>query len=294
MNNIFTSSFKDHSLFSHKIGLMISLLTIAIGGSWQPVQAATVNPSLRQKSIEWQREVMIAQNTNPSGGDNLAIVEKLLKEIDSAATKRNLEKLMDFYSPNFTHGDGLNSEDVRKSLMTLWQKYPLLQYRTTLESWKSEGDTIIAETVTQINGLASAKSNNLTMKATVKSRQRIEGGKIIYQEILSEKTLLTAGSEPPEIDVILPEKVKVGQEYNFDAIVTEPLGNDFLLGTALSEPVQVDKYLNPTPVQLEMLTSGGLFKVGRAPLIPGNHWISAVIVRAGGMTMVTQRLQVVK
>ena len=47
-------------------------------------------------------------------------------------------------------------------------------------------------------------------------------------------------------------------------------------------------------MDLELLTSGGLFKVGRAPSTPGNQWISAVISRSDGMTMMTQRLQVVK
>lgn len=62
----------------------------------------------------------------------------------------------------------------------------------------------------------------------------------------------------------------------------------------MEEPVQADKYLNPTPVDLELLSSGGLFKVGRAPSTPGSQWLSAVIMRGDGMTMVTQRVQVVK
>ncbi|MDY7021874.1 MAG: nuclear transport factor 2 family protein, partial [Cyanobacteriota bacterium] len=32
---------------------------------------------------------------------------------------------------------------------------------------------------------------------------------------------------------------------------------------------------------------------GRAPTTPGNQWISAVLVRGNGVTMITQRVQVV-
>jgi hypothetical protein len=163
-----------------------------------------------------------------------------------------------------------------------------------LQSWKAEGNVMVAETVTNITGLPSAQSDNLALNATIKSRQRIQGGKIVYQEILSERSLMTSGNKPPQIDINLPQQVKVGQQYNFDAILQEPLGDDFLLGTAIEEPVQVNKYLNPTSVDLELLTSGGLFKVGRAPSTPGSHWVSAVILRGGGMTMVTQRMQVVR
>ena len=47
-------------------------------------------------------------------------------------------------------------------------------------------------------------------------------------------------------------------------------------------------------MNLEFLNAGGLFKIGRAPSTPGPQWISAVIRRGEDMTIITQRLQVVK
>jgi hypothetical protein len=132
------------------------------------------------------------------------------------------------------------------------------------------------------------------MNATITSRQRILGTQIVRQDILTERTQLTSGAKPPEIKINLPQQVRVGQQYNFDAIVTEPIGDDFLLGTALEEPIKPEKYLSPTSVDLELLTTGGLFKIGRAPATPGSQWLSAVILRGQGVTMVTQRLQIVK
>ena len=66
------------------------------------------------------------------------------------------------------------------------------------------------------------------------------------------------------------------------------------MGTAIEEPIQANKLLNPTIANLEFLNSGGLFKIGRAPSTPGPQWISAVIRRGEDMTIITQRLQVVK
>jgi hypothetical protein len=37
-----------------------------------------------------------------------------------------------------------------------------------------------------------------------------------------------------------------------------------------------------------------LFKMGTAPVKPGKEWISAIILRGDGTTIITQRLQVVK
>jgi hypothetical protein len=269
MTNIIALLPKRQRRFSHGIGLILSLLTLGVTSSLAHAQAPTANNAPAE-------------------------LKNLLMQIDKAASQSNVKGVMQFYGPTFASGDGLNRQTLEKSLVTLWKRYPQLRYSTQLQSWKSEGNAIIAETVTNITGLPSAMSNNVALNATIKSRQRITGAKIVRQDILSERTQLTSGTKPPQIEINLPQQVKVGQQYSFDAIVKEPLGEDFLLGTALEEPVQASKYLSPTSVDLQLLTSGGLFKTGRAPSTPGSQWISAVILRGDGMTMVTQRLQVMK
>ncbi|MEH2425448.1 MAG: nuclear transport factor 2 family protein [Nostoc sp.] len=278
MTNIITALVRRQLRFPASIGLISFLLTLGLTSGWQRTQATTPQQLVQADT---------AQNAP-------AELKNLLTQVDAAASRGDVKGVLRFYSPNFTHGDGLNLQTLEKSLISLWQRYPKLQYSTKLLSSKPEGNAIIAETETKITGLPSGNSNNLALNATIKSRQRIAGGKIVHQEILSERTQLTSGSKPPQIDLKLPQQVQVGQKYNFDAIVQEPLGDDFLLGTALEESIQPDKLLNPTPVDLELLTSGGLFKVAQAPSTPGSQWVSAVILRGNGMTMVTQRLQVVK
>ncbi|AFZ03935.1 hypothetical protein [Calothrix sp. PCC 6303] len=223
-----------------------------------------------------------------------AELKNLLIQMDAAASKGDVKTVMGFYSPNFTHGDGLTRPIMEKALTSLWKRYPTLRYTTQLESWQKQGNTIIANTVTQISGLPSANNNNLSLNATIKSRQQISGTKILRQDILSERTQLTSGAKPPKLDIKLPQQVKAGQQYTFDAIVQEPLGDDYLLGAALDEPVKPEKYLSPTSLNLELLSAGGLFKTGRAPAKPGSQWISAVIMRGDGITMVTQRMEIKK
>ncbi|WP_414753851.1 nuclear transport factor 2 family protein [Anabaena sp. CCY 9910] len=265
---------KRQSRFPRSIWLILCILSLGLVNIWQPTQAIEVAQSRTTQNAPTE-------------------LKSLLTQIDAAASKGDIKGVLQFYTPTFTHGDGLNRQTLEQALVKFWQRYPKLQYTTQLQSWKSEGNAIIAETVTNITGSASG-NNNLALNATVRSRQRITGGKISRQEILAERTLITSGNKPPQVDVKLPQQVKVGQQYSFDAIVQEPLGEDLLLGTALEEAIQPAKYLNPTSVDLQLLNSGGLFKVGRAPSTPGNRWISAVILRGGGMTMVTQRLQVVR
>jgi hypothetical protein len=223
-----------------------------------------------------------------------AELTKLLTEIDAAANRRDVKAVMAFYGQNFTHSDGLNSQNMEKALTQLWQRYPSLNYRTEIKSWKAEGSAIVAETVTTITGTHQQDGRDLNLKATIRSQQHFEDQKIVKQEILAEKTQLSSGKNPPTIQVNLPEQVKVGEEYHFDAIVQEPIGEDILIGSVLEEPVTEKTFFNPSEVELELLNSGGIFKVGKAPATPDNRWVSAVLMRQGGITTITVRLRVVK
>ncbi|WP_414619635.1 nuclear transport factor 2 family protein [Calothrix sp. CCY 0018] len=263
---------------------ILFILTLGLSTAWKTADAN------QPQNTPSQAQILLTQSKPQNAPPQL---KTLLTQIDAAANRRNIKGVMNFYSPRFVHGDGLNRSSMEQAVNSLWKNYPTLRYSTKLESWSSQGDSIIADTVTNIVGSPSANNNKLGMNATIKSRQRIVNGKIIRQDILSERTELSSGVNPPKVDINLPDQLKAGQRYYFDAIVNEPLGDSFLLGAALDEPVQPGKYLNPTPVDLELLSAGGIFKVGRAPTAPGSQWISAVLVRGNGMTMITQRVPVV-
>jgi hypothetical protein len=223
-----------------------------------------------------------------------AQLKTTLAQIDAAASSRQLPQVMQFYSPNFTNSDGLNRQGMQKALTELWQRYPQMQYRTQIQSWQADGNNIVAETITYITGVQQKNGRNIKLDAILQARQRFQNNKILRQDILAERTQLASGSKPPTVDVVLPKQVRSGQEYNFDAIVKEPLGDNLLLGAAVEEPVRTDGYLKPGAYELQPLNAGGIFKVGKAPAKAGNYWVSAVLIRADGITMVTQRLQVVK
>jgi hypothetical protein len=222
-----------------------------------------------------------------------AELKATLTQIDTAATKQNLQGVLQYYSPNFANSDGLTRPTLEQALTQLWKRYPTLTYTTEITSWKKEGSGITAETSTRIVGTQKVSNREYKLDSTLRARQTFENQKIISQEILGERSQIKSGVNPPNVLLNLPEEVKQGQAFNFDAIVQEPIGNDLLLGTALEEPVKPDGYINPTTADLELLSSGGIFKVGRAPAIPGSRWLSAVLVRYDGITIVTQRLRVV-
>lgn len=219
-------------------------------------------------------------------------LQNLLQQVDDAANRQNIRGVMKFYSPRLTHSDGLTYKNLEEALQVLWQRYPNLTYRTQLKSWEADGNALIAETVTEINGVQTVGEREYSLRATMRSRQRYENQQIVRQEILAEQSQITSGSNPPVVQVNLPDRVRIGRSYNFDAIVLQPIGDDLLLGSALEEPINIYGYLNPANIDLQPLTAGGLFKIGQAPLVANDRWISAVFIRHDGITFVTQRLPV--
>lgn len=222
-----------------------------------------------------------------------AQVTNLLTQMDTAANNRNVQEVVGLLADNFTQSDGLTRQTLKESLTSLWKRYPDLKYRTELKSWKPNARGIQADTITYITGTQKEGDREFKLNSTLESRQVIENQKIVRQDILNERSQVTSGTNPPDLKINLPEQVRAGQEFTFDAIVQEPLGDDLVVGAALEEPIKPEGYLNVTTANLEALPSGGIFKVGKAPQNSANQWLSAIVVRHDGITMVTQRVKII-
>lgn len=235
--------------------------------------------------------ISCGQISSAQTADNApAELKTLLEQIESAANEHNLNQVLAFYNTNFTNSDGINTDILSQSLNALWYRFPNLNYRTQLNSWEQNGNQIIVETLTTIQGTQILDGRLVWLNSTLTSRQYIENQQIIRQEILAEKTQLTSGENPPQVTVNLPERVKRGERFPFDVIVNEPLGNDLLLGSVIEERTTGNLYLNPSSFDLEILSAGGIFKWVKAPLVADQRWLSALLVRGDGMTLITQRV----
>lgn len=226
-------------------------------------------------------------------------LSEALMALDSAANRQDLSALMQGYSNNFRHGDGLDRRDLSRTLEAFWQQYPDLTYQTEIVAWEETAQGYMAETITSIEGSRQDGQRRLALVATLRSRQFFEGDRLVRQEVISERSEVTTGDNPPTLQINLPEKVSPGSRFNFDVIVLEPVAGDLLLGGVLDEPVSAQGYGGPSLATLEPLIDsqtgtgpGGLFKIGEAPNQKSDRWISAVVMRKDGVTMVTQRLRV--
>ncbi|MGK7872370.1 MAG: nuclear transport factor 2 family protein [Xenococcaceae cyanobacterium] len=261
----------------------------------------TLGKRLFHSSLGWSISLLLGFGLTTSLGSAVRAespetapqeLKEILSEIETAVNSRDLEGMMQFYSPNFTNSDGLSHSSLSQALTELWKRYPSLNYMTELQSWERVGDELVAETVTYIRGTENIDGRLMRLDSNIRSRQYFKDQKLVRQEILAERTKLTSGENPPEVNVILPEKVGVGEQFNFDVIVKEPLRDDVLLGAAIEEQTSSDRYFNPSTLELEILPAGGIFKLVTAPLLPDNRWLSAILVHADGIILITQRVRV--
>lgn len=215
-----------------------------------------------------------------------------IESMEAAASARDIGAVMRGYSPEFSHEDGFTYDTLEDALQTFWNSYTTLSYRVELQSWEPTSDGYVAETVTYVNGTQIDNGQSSELESVIRSQQTYRDGKIVSQETLSERNQTTSGEKPPSVSVILTEQVERGEQYDFDAIVLEPLGDRYLLGGVLDEGATATDFFTGRPVELELLSAGGLFKVGEAPAAPDSRWVSALLVRDDGMTVITRRLQV--
>ena len=236
--------------------------------------------------------------TNTAWGQDTATVPEELAEtisgIEEAANERDLDELLEYYSDDFTNTDGLTTDTLAKALEQMWAEYSELTYSTEIESWSREEDRLVAETKTTIEGMKNTEGRTARLNSTIESRQYFQDQKLVRQEILSEQSRLASGDNPPQVNVNAPDTVEIGEKYNFDLIVNEPLGNQVLLGAVQEEKTAGKLYLNPTALELEQLPAGGIYKTATAPLLPDSNWLSAILVRGDGITTITHRVNVIE
>jgi hypothetical protein len=276
--------------------LFISSLGLGIYQSLppSPASATDVKTTPAKTAAPAKPTSTSPQNNTPPTPAPPAELVAWIKQLDEAASRKDIVATLKFYSPSFSHQDGLTYQTWEENLKAAWSNLKTVQYQTQIDRWKVDGpNRYTLETTTTITGLKQSQGRELKLTSTLKARQQVEQQRIVRMEVLSEKTQMVSGAKPPEVIVNLPEQVKVGQSFDFDVVLKDPLGDQLLLGAALEEPISADSYVKGAAVKLEPLTAGGLFKVGRAPNKPTRQWVSAVLVQEGGITVISQRLNVV-
>ncbi len=265
------------------VSSLLTSVPVVVGMGANSVYAESVAPEIQVETQSTQ-----AESAPPD-------LVALLEQMDESANAKRLKPFMKNFETSFTHDDGLNRRQLKQTVRSFWKQFDELTYKTTLESWEEISPGLYKTmTLTAISGQQqSGTPGSRTLTATVRSEQQVQNSKIVSQKVLEEKSQITSGTKPPTVRINLPTTVAVGEDYYFDVIVDEPLGDRILLGAAIEESVNPEGYLNPSKFEIQSLATGGLFKIGQAPKKPTDQWISALLIQDGGMYLMSQRISVI-
>ena len=91
--------------------------------------------------------------------------------------------------------------------------------------------------------------------------------------------------------ISIPDKVLTGSKYDIDIILNQPL-EDTIIAGGIKE-YQEGELLNQS-IPLEPLATGGMFKVSRAPIIPGIQIWTGIIAHPTGLVSFTKTVYIVE
>ena len=119
----------------------------------------------------------------------------------------------------------------------------------------------------------------------------LDNGLIKKSYIENNITTIRSDDNQIDIDIFIPDKVLTGSKYDIDIILNEPL-EEIIIAGGIKE-FQEGKLSNQS-IPLEILVSGGIFKVSRAPLRPGIQIWTGIIAHPKGLVSFTKTVKIVK
>jgi len=118
----------------------------------------------------------------------------------------------------------------------------------------------------------------------------LDNGVIRQSNIKNNLTTIRSDDNQIDIKISIPDKVLTGSNYDIDIVLNQPLEETIIAGGI--KEYQEGKLLNQS-ITLEPLATGGIFKVSRAPLVPGIQTWTGIIAHPRGLISFTKTVNIV-
>ena len=126
--------------------------------------------------------------------------------------------------------------------------------------------------------------------ANGRSKDWTVNGKIDQGIIKNLFTTIRNDDDQIDISFEIPDKVLTGSKYDIDIILNKPLDEVMIAGAI--KPHQENSFFEQE-ILLEPLSSGGIFKITRAPSKPGIQIWSGIIAHPQGIITFTKSIDIV-
>ena len=206
--------------------------------------------------------------------------QEILKNLESNLNKRNI----DFINKIFEN----DNEKMIRKYNKLINEFPNATWKIKNLSTQDNNTNIFNIKVT---GSKYINEKNYVLESSFNLVFSFENGKFNNPIIKNNLTTIRNDNKAIDIDILIPDKVLTGSNYDIDIIINNPLNGSIIAGTIneYQESNILKKEINLIP-----LASGGIFKVTRAPSKPGTQIWSGFIAHPKGLISFTKSVDILK
>ena len=203
-----------------------------------------------------------------------------IKNLENSLNGRNLE----FIKKNFRNNENQN---IPKQFSKIINDFPDSKWK--IKRLKSN---ILNKDILRIkvSGKKMVNGEIQILESNFDYLFSIANGNIEEGIIKNLFTIIRNDDKKIDISFKIPDKVLTGSKYDIDIILNKPLEEVIIAGAI--KPHQVNS-LFEQEILLETLSSGGIFKMTRAPSKPGIQIWSGIIAHPEGMITFTKSVDVV-
>jgi len=207
--------------------------------------------------------------------------QEILINLESNLNKRNIDFI-----------DKLFEDNERKNIIKRYNKlifdFPNIKWKIKDISLKNTNYKTFNINLT---GSKVIDDKKYVLKSKFNYTFSFKDGKFRDPKVKNLLTTIRNDNQELDLDILIPERVLTGSNYNLDIVINNPLNDSIIAGT-ISE-YQEDNLINKD-INLIPLASGGLFKITRAPSKPGTQIWTGSIAHPKGLILFTKSVDILE
>ena len=210
--------------------------------------------------------------------DNL---KKILQNIETDLNQRNFATLERYFDKN-------EKIDLKNKFFKLIREFPDAKWEIirskSINSNQHEIDM-------KLYGSKNLNGKKFTLESIFNFVLNSDNGLIKRSDIQNNLTIIRSDDNQLDVKISIPDKVLTGSKYDIDIILNQPLEETIIAG-GIKEYQEGELFNQSIP--LEPLASGGIYKISRAPLIPGIQIWTGIIAHPIGLISFTKTVNIVE
>ena len=206
-----------------------------------------------------------------------SLTNKVLLDLENGLNKRDFGIIKKYFEEK-------ESKKIEDDFTKIIKDFPNSKW--TIKNQKDKDYADIA-----ISGSKIVNGKEFILESNFNYYYSLNNGKIKNGLIKNHLTTIRSDKNSLDINFSIPNNVLTGANYDIDIIINNPLEENAIAGGIKSH--QVDSIIKQT-IELEPLVSGGIFKVTRAPAIPGIQVWTGIIAHKEGMISFTKTVNIIK